>query len=214
MKNKYETNWQQKKTEIFWGELAPCEHLIQIYEDDDVFLNSLNEFVSAGILANEVTIVIATSSHLSSLETNLLLKGISTDAAKEADLYIPIDANKALAEFMVYGSPDEVLFKQFISELVERADGRRIRAFGEMVALLWGQGFKSATVKLEELWNSFCDDGVFCLFCAYPNNGFSKDSKESIDEICKNHSTVIAGWNKSNDMVKYSATGELNKKAG
>ncbi|HTA28672.1 MAG TPA: MEDS domain-containing protein [Bacteroidia bacterium] len=203
MVNKYETDLQQKKAEIFWGELAPCEHLIQIYEDDDVFLSSLEAFVSAGLQTNEVAIVIATPSHLNALGESLLLKGIDVDAALEADLYIPIDASKALAKFMVYGSPDEILFKQFISGLVERANGRRIRAFGEMVALLWGQGFKTATIKLEEFWNSFCHDGALSLFCAYPNNGFSKDSKESIQDICKQHTTVVAGWNKEETGIRY-----------
>jgi len=195
MKNKYETAWQQKKAEVFWGELAPSENLIQIYEDDEVFLNSLEAFVYAGIEADEVAIVIATPSHLNALSGGLLLKGVNMHAAREADLYIPIDANKALAEFMVYGSPDEALFKKFISGLIERAKGRRIRALGEMVALLWGQGFRSATVKLEGLWNSLCHEGVFCLFCAYPNNRLSMDSRESIEDIRKQHSRVIAGWN-------------------
>jgi hypothetical protein len=201
----------EKKSRSFLGELAPCEHLIQIYEDDGVFLNSLEAFVSAGILANEVTIVIATPSYLDVLSARLLLKGINIDAARGGDLYIPIDANKALAEFMYFGSPDEALFKQFISGLVERAKGRRLRAFGEMVALLWGQGFKSAKVRLEELWNSFCDDGIYCLFCAYPKSGFAKDSKESIDEICKNYSTVIAGWQRSKSEVKCEYTGISSK---
>jgi hypothetical protein len=47
-----------------------------------------------------------------------------------------------------------------------RANGRRVRAFGEMVALLWEQGHHSATVRLEPQWGSFCRRETFPLFCA------------------------------------------------
>ncbi len=210
MNNKYAEDCRGKKTEVFWGELDPCEHLIQIYEDDDVFLDTLEAFVSAGILANEVTIVIVTSSHLNGLETRLLLRGINTIAAQDVDLYIPIDANKALAEFMIYGSPDEVFFDRFISGLIERGKGRRIRAFSEMIALLWGQGFKSATIKLEELWNSYSNTDALSLFCAYPKKGFAQDAKTSIENICKQHSVVLAGWNKEENGIHYRNTVQPN----
>jgi hypothetical protein len=193
MNDKYGKGRQQKKAEIFWGELAPCEHLIQIYEEDDVFIDSLEAFVSAGILANEATVVITTSSHLKGLETRLLLKGIRLDDAEQADLYIPIDANKALAGFMTYGSPDESLFRKFILGLVDRAKGRRIRAFGEMIALLSGQGFKSATNKLEEFWNTLSNNESFNLFCVYPKLELVMNARVSLDNIRQTHEAVIAG---------------------
>jgi len=211
MKNTDSTSWQQKRPEVFWAEISPCEHLIQIYEDDDAFLNSLEAFVHAGIQSEEVTIVIATPPHLAALESRLRLAGLDLDAALASDLYIPLDATKALEKFMVYGTPDKILFNRFITGLIERAAGRRIRAFGEMVALLWGQGFKNATVKLEELWNSFCHSGAFCLFCAYPKIGFEQDAKLSIDEICHKHSMVVAGWSQpAADHVYYKNRAEQN----
>jgi hypothetical protein len=116
MENKYEPNQAGKQTEIFWGEISPCEYLIQMYEENDAFLDQLASFVSEGIHAGEATIVIATSSHLRGLETRLLLNGINPDAAREADLYIQLDVNETLARFMVYGLPDEAIFKQLITD--------------------------------------------------------------------------------------------------
>jgi hypothetical protein len=26
--------WSKAKAEVFWGEIAPCEHVVQIYEND------------------------------------------------------------------------------------------------------------------------------------------------------------------------------------
>ena len=70
---------------------------------------------------------------------------------------------------MLHGWPDDARFNQVATGLIQRArgPGRRVRAFGEMVALLWHQGHNRATVRLEYLWNKFREEQEFCLFCAY-----------------------------------------------
>ena len=35
--------------EVFWGEIPPCDHLIQIYNDDAVFLDTLEGFAAGGL---------------------------------------------------------------------------------------------------------------------------------------------------------------------
>jgi NAD(P)H-hydrate repair Nnr-like enzyme with NAD(P)H-hydrate epimerase domain len=57
-------NCNLAKSEIFWGEIAPCDHVLQIYEDDDIFLDALTGFVGGGINAGDAVIVIATATHL------------------------------------------------------------------------------------------------------------------------------------------------------
>ena len=68
-----------------------------------------------------------------------------------------------------------------------------MRAFGEMVAVMWGQGLSGATVRLEHLWHQFCAKEAFSLFCAYPRSGFTEDAEVSMKEICATHSQVVAG---------------------
>jgi hypothetical protein len=182
-------------TEIFWGEIAPCEHLVQIYADDEVFLDSLQEFVAGGLQAGDGVIVIATTAHLNALEDRLVAHGLDVDTARSQDQYIPLDAEETLSKFMVGGWPDDELFAQVVTGLLARArgNGRRVRAFGEMVALLWARGHSGATVRLEHVWHSFCREEAFSLFCAYPRIGFTQDAHESMREICATHSKVIAG---------------------
>ena len=69
----------------------------------------------------------------------------------------------------------------------------RVRAFGEMVAILWKRGHAGATVRLEHLWHEFCQTKAFCLFCAYPRAYFMQSAEESIAEICLAHSRVVPG---------------------
>ena len=94
---------------------------------------------------------------------------------------------------MVKQWPDDNLFSDFVTDLIERAraKGRRVRAFGEMVALLWARGDEAATIRLEYLWHQICQSQKFSLFCAYPKTGFIEDPSKSMSEICAAHSRII-----------------------
>jgi hypothetical protein len=47
---------------------APLEHVVQFYDRDSVLLDSLCGFVSAGLLAGESAIIIATKEHIQALD--------------------------------------------------------------------------------------------------------------------------------------------------
>jgi hypothetical protein len=177
----------------FWGELAPGEHIAQFYENDAVLIDTLTGFVSAGLNTGESTIIIATPQHLQSLERYLVDTDVDLVGAILEDRYIALDAEAALASFMVKGWPDEERFAGLVSRLLERATvkNRRVRAFGEMVALLWARGEIAATVGLERLWQKVCQSQSFSLFCAYPKAGYTRELQASLDEICAAHSRVI-----------------------
>jgi hypothetical protein len=189
----------------FWGEIAPSEHLVQIYKDDEVFLDSLEGFVAGGIRAGDGVIVIAVPAHLAALEHRLLTRGIDPLSVIEAGQYVPLDAKETLSKFMIenrFGDgktawPDEDRFHALVTELVTRCSTRpngtrrRVRAFGEMVALLWAEGMTGATIRLEALWHQFCQRSSLCLFCAYPRAYFTNDPEASIKQICATHSRVV-----------------------
>lgn len=180
--------------EVIWSEMSSCEHLVQIYEEDTLFLRTLEEFVADGLLAGESVVVIATAEHLSVLQRNLLKRSADVSAAMNGALYLALDADAMLSVFMVNGWPDDELFHSFVAGLLRRAtsQGRRVRAFGEMVAILWAKGHFGATVRLEQLWHKLCTEQDFMLFCAYPKSGFTRNPEESIQEICETHSHVLA----------------------
>ncbi|MEO8343769.1 MAG: MEDS domain-containing protein [Gallionella sp.] len=181
-------------TGIFWGEITPCEHLVQIYLDDSAFLDSLEGFITGGIRAGDGVIVIATPAHLASLEVRMATRGVDLAAALAANQYMPFDAEEILSRFMRNGWPDDELFRNVVISLLSRAKagGRQVRAFGEMVAILWAQGNNGATVRLEHLWHRLCQEEMFSLFCAYPRTGFTQNASISIKEICDAHSRVVA----------------------
>jgi hypothetical protein len=181
--------------EDFWGEISPVNHSVQIYAKDETFLNTLEGFVMNGLNAGECVIIIATLAHRTALEKRLIARGIDVTEISARDQYIALDARMSLSLFMVDHWPNENLFERFVSQLLTRAHGnsRRVRAFGEMVAMLWSHGHRDATMRLEQLWHKFCEGNTFSLFCAYPQSGFTQEVSTSTEEICALHSRVIAG---------------------
>lgn len=182
------------KSDLFWDEVSPPEHLVQICQDEAVFLDSLEGFVAGGLRAGDGVVVIATAAHRKALEERLCARDIYCQLPKLGDQYIACDAEEVLARFMVDDWPDESRFEQTITELLNRAgkDGRRVRAFGEMVALLWGRGRTDATMRLEQLWHRMCHERGFSLFCAYPKACFTHDAHAAIKAICAAHSKVVS----------------------
>lgn len=191
--------------QTFWREVAPCSHVVQIYEDPEVFLNLLEGFVAGGIAVGDCVIVLAQAAHLRALEERLSLHGYDLAALSAQDQYIALDAEQTLAQFMVNDWPDYHLFMETINALFQRAHlkKRNVRAFGEMVAVLWSQGKSGATVMLEYLWNTYCEKEKFALFCAYPQSGFSQDTQSAIKNICSTHSKMVTGWHKSKTEICY-----------
>lgn len=180
---------QPMESETFWKYLSPGEHLVQVYERETVFLDSLESFVAAGLARHEAVIVIGTQDHLKVLAGRLRATGYDLDSAIAMKRYLALGLEETLQRFMRDGMPDEALFKEVIGELLlqARSNAVRVRAFGEMVALLWEQGEYDATIRLEELWHQACEAEGLCLFCAYPQSGFRKGQEDDIEEIHAHH---------------------------
>lgn len=183
--------------EVFWGEIAPSEHLVQFYGTDEAFLNSLEGFITGGLNNNESVIAIVTPEHATALKTRLNELGYSSEQLREQ--FICVDAKETLSKFLVNNWPDDLRFYAVVGDLLQQArkEGRRVRAFGEMVAIMWADGLNGATVRLEHLWHDLCKTESFSLFCAYPKSGFTENLRDSIKLICDAHSRMIEGfdWN-------------------
>src|SRR6185436_9997119 len=101
---------------------------------------------------------------------------------------------ETLSQFMVDGLPEPGRFQTVIGDVIASVtDGRaRVKAFGEMVALLWSEGNHAAAIQLEQLWNDLQKAHSFSLFCAYPITGLSGEQFiEPTLNVCKVHSRVI-----------------------
>lgn len=168
-------------------------HLVQFYKSDDKLLAPLTQYIRTGLSNGETCIVIATAAHIESLNQRLDAAGQDVLAAQINGQYLTYDASETLSLFMVDGQLDKSLYFSTIGNIVKRAadQGKPIRAYGEMVALLWKTGNKVAVIQLENLWNELADIHAFSLYCAYPELHFIMD-RSSQDEIVGHHSVNFA----------------------
>jgi hypothetical protein len=194
MKMNKHKEWSVTRSETFWRDIAPGEHVLQIYDNKDAFIDTLASFVGTGINAGESVIVIACAEHKKQLEYKLRQHVLQLDTLKEDHRLTILDADETLEKLCRDGMPDEELFQKVISGQVNRArgkEGRTVRAFGEMVCLLSEKGNYAGTRKLEELWSRFCREEKISLYCAYPRSVFEEKGEEHLRDICSCHTKII-----------------------
>jgi PAS domain S-box-containing protein len=165
-------------------------HAVQFYENDDFLFNAVSEFLGSGLSAGHPAIVIATEEHRRGFSKSLQAKGFDDSKVVYAD------ARDTLARFMNDSMPDAAAFKLHIGGLIAKTGNgggpSSIRAYGEMVDLLWRDGNPEAAIRLEELWNDLIGEYSFALLCAYPMGNFYKESHSAdFERVCHTHSSVV-----------------------
>jgi len=165
-------------------------HALYLYESDDALVGMVAGFLADGLQAGDAVVVIATDSHAAGFRARLTARGLDTEAAGAAGRLCFIDARAMLDLLLVDGEPDRARFDAHIGGTFARAAmvGAGVRAYGEMVDILWREGRQSAAIRLEELWNQLATVRPFSLLCAYAIGGFHGDSgPEELRSVCSLH---------------------------
>jgi anti-sigma regulatory factor (Ser/Thr protein kinase) len=171
---------------------APRQHEVLYYDTNRDLGAVVAGYVAAGLSDDETVLLIATRAHLAAIEAVLTDAGVDVPRARAAGAYLALDAAETLASFMVDGSPDSDRFMSAIGGLLDRAraGGTAVRAFGEMVALLWEQGDVSGAVAVESLWNDLAARQRFSLLCAYPSTALDSSELSDLNDVCRLHTAV------------------------
>src|ERR1700722_20169453 len=201
-----------------WADVNPHSHLVQFYEDDGFLIDSLTHWFADGLSLGDSCVYIGTESHRISLEKRLAYHGVDLDKLRREGRFICCEASQVLSTFMVDEWPDEALFTGAIESVLGRVTkARDLRAFGEMVALLWADGNRQAAVRLEEMWNTFMKTHPLALCCAYPLHSFGSDADASLFlKVCANHTPVLPAESYSalaTDAERLRAISLLQQKA-
>lgn len=171
-------------------------HAVQFYESDSGLFEVVGQHIGSALVSGDTAMVVATKAHRLGLAEELRTRTIDVTAVIRAGRYIELDAAETLAKFMADGWPDAQKFTDTIGPLVARVQasmtaGRRVVIFGEMVALLWAEGKRDATIHLEELWNDLAERHSFLLLCGYPITAFDRlEHRRLFFNICGEHSVV------------------------
>lgn len=169
-------------------------HAVKFYESPESLCRIVATFLSEGLASEQVLLIMATPEHRRGIEAELRVRGLAPDAMQAAGELWMFDASEMLATFMVDGMPDASLFVSSTTRAIEQAtrgrQGCSIRAYGEMVDVLWKAGQDVAAIRLEMLWNKLAATHDFALLCGYAMGSFYKDV--GLQAIHHQHSHVLA----------------------
>ncbi len=170
------------------------EHFVRFYDDDEILLAEVGDFLEIAINAGGCGIVIATREHIQALQDRFAIAMINSDVELTlSQKLITLDAQEMLDLFMVNEWPDENRFDATVGNILRSACKveSKVHAFGEMVALLSAQGLFDAAARLEHLWTELSNKTSFSLFCAYPWKHFpTADLTNAFLQICNAHDHV------------------------
>ncbi len=159
------------------------DHEVGFFDDDEALVEHVARFVDDSLRAGSTVVLVVTAAHRAALELGLGGRGHVRC----------LDAADLLATFMGDDGPDAERFDAQVGGLLAdaAADGRPVRAFGEMVGLLWDAGDVAGAVALESLWNDLAQRLSFSLLCAYLVSPDAGDRLDGLGRVCEQHSAVV-----------------------
>lgn len=175
--------------------MAANRHTVGFYRHDGQFADSAIDWFADGLRAGEACLVIATPAHraffeMKSSQGGLLGEGVTSVPGS----WRTHDAAATLAQFTGDRWPDPARFDKVVGSMIRAEAGygsRRVRAFGEIVALLLAGPAPQAAVVLEQLWNRLLDKQRFSLLCSYPRSIFRAGVLDAqLGAICAEHRGV------------------------
>ena len=186
------------------GQIHAHHHAVQFYGDETELFKTISSFLVEGLVAFQPAVVIATPLHTQAVLNDLAARHIDVPKARQFGDLVVLDAEETLATFMVDGMPDQGLFKRNVGAVMEQAiRGRErtpVRAYGEMVDVLWKMGQTDAAIKLEVFWNELASAYSFSLLCGYAIGNFYKQTSR-LEEVMQQHTHVMGD---TSNVVSFS----------
>src|SRR5262252_2928747 len=178
------------------ADAAPCDHIVQLYQDQDFLNRAVCRFAGAALANGEGIILVPTLTHWNAIRPRLVAEGVDVEAARERGQLTVVDADKLLPRFMPGTMPDSPLFLGLAGEVVgqARAGGRyqKVRWWGEMVNVLWERGDVAASMKLEDLFDQLARKHDIAIFCSFLMDNFNGEvHAHMLPRLGTNHSHLI-----------------------
>ena len=175
---------------------AASEHVVHFYDEDASLVRVVTSFLGEGLAEGDAALIVATGPHLRAIEGELEARGFDCARARAEGRLAALPADEALGGFMrgevAEGPRFHALFEGLAERLRARSSTGRVRAYGEMVELLWRRGHRAATVRVEELWSELVRRGGISLLCAYRLDGFaSREHAATFARLCATHAAVL-----------------------
>jgi CheY-like chemotaxis protein len=176
------------------GESKPQDHHVHFYSDEEALTRHVSGFLAQGLQEGESALAIVEQSHMPGLRAALAEARLDTDELERGGRLLLLGAKETLSKLKVRGLADPTRFASFVGSTIDllgsAAPRGRVRAYGEMVDLLWQAGDVAGALHLESLWNHLGRVKRFSLLCGYLA-GREQPDPRSHTEVLRQHSTVV-----------------------
>lgn len=175
-------------------QLKAGDHFVHIYEKIDTLIESVCEYMVPAFVQSEGVILVASATNKKAILTALERRSIDVTKAIVMGQLIVIDAHEMISQFMLNGTIDKLKFQTIAGNIISdlKIKFPIVRAYGEMVNILWHNGNIEATIELEKCWNELATTTDFSLFCGYEINEREKRLKmHNISDVCCHHTHIV-----------------------
>jgi hypothetical protein len=172
-------------------------HFVQMYEADEAALaHNVGLYVWEGLRRGDGVLMIATPEHWALFARQLSRLGADPQSLLKSQQLVLFDAQNTLTRIMAGGQPEWNLFEGVVTAAMRQVKpahgGADLRAYGEMVGILWRARQFAAAIRLEQLWNKLLEQSSFSLYCAYAIDIFGQDFHVgALDGILCAHSYLV-----------------------
>jgi hypothetical protein len=188
----------QTETVANWPELlqqpSAGDHFVQVYQDEAFLSQAVAEYVGAGLRRGDGVLVIATASHRAAFTQQLEDDGLFPLDAIQRRQLVMLDAGETLRRFTADGMPNWQTFHALVGGVIAqmRLQYQNVRAYGEMVDVLWQRGECDAAIRLEQFWNDLAKLQTFSLLCSYYIDNLQASAYAGpLECVCKVHTHLI-----------------------
>jgi hypothetical protein len=186
-------------------------HLVLLYGcDRSPLVEGAGSYLAEGLARGEAAVVIATKDHREAFVARLETLHADPRTALANGRLVMLDAHETLDRFMVGGQPEWTSFEQTIGSVLgplRAGSPAGVRAYGEMVGVLWEARCYTAAIRLEEFWNALLAGTGVNLFCAYPidvcGDAFTTAEVESV--MCTHTHLLPSGPSLENALERAMA---------
>jgi hypothetical protein len=178
------------------SEAGPCDHIVQLYQDQDFLNRAVCRFAGAALANGEGIILVPTLAHWNAIRPRLEGEGVDVEAAQRRGQLTVVDADELLPRFMRDAMPDSSIFLGLAADVIgqARANGsyQKVRWWGEMVNVLWERGDVAASMSLEDQFDQLAYKHDIAIFCSFLMDNFDGHvHAHMLPRLGENHSHLI-----------------------
>src|SRR5207245_7359789 len=103
------------------ADAAPCDHIVQLYQDQDFLNRAVCRFAGAALANGEGIILVPTLTHWNAFRPRLEAEGVDVEAARARGQLTVVDADAFLPRFIQDAMPDSPAFLGPAADRIGRA---------------------------------------------------------------------------------------------